>query len=430
MSDSCILSSVPIPPDGGVWPVVIVGCGAAGMLAGIFAGRGGVRPLLLETRSKPGAKIRVSGGGRCNVLPSQSELDDFHTEGSRNALKNLLASWPLAQCRTFFERELGVALKVEDTGKLFPVSDDAGEVLDALLAELARSGGQVIGGVRAEELVPLADAGDGARFEVVLSSGTRLRARSVVLATGGLSLPKTGSDGWGYTAAHKLGHIVHRRYPALVPLLCNDARWNELAGVSVVARLAALRGDKLVGERTGDLLFTHKGFSGPVALDISRFLTGPEREGVELVAGWHGLSVDAWDERLRKGGTRTVLLCLREWLPRRLVSVLIDLARVHPERKLSELSREERKRLSTLLGACPLPIAGDEGYKTAEVTGGGVALEDVSTKTLESRRVPGLYLCGEVLDVTGRIGGFNFLWAWVSGRRVGQSLASTPAPQT
>lgn len=429
MSDSCILSSVPASPEGGVWPVVIVGCGAAGMLAGIFAGRGGVRPLLLETRSKPGAKIRVSGGGRCNVLPSQSELDDFHTEGSRNALKNLLASWPLAQCRAFFERELGVALKAEDTGKLFPVSDDAGEVLDALLRELARAGGQVVGGVRAEELVPLAESGDGARFEVVLSNGARLRAHSVVLATGGLSLPKTGSDGWGYTAAHKLGHVVHRRYPALVPLLCGDARWNELAGVSVVARLAALRGDKLVGERTGDLLFTHKGFSGPVALDMSRFLTGPEHEGVELVAGWHGLTVDAWDERLRKGGTRTVLLCLREWLPRRLVSVLIDLARVHPERKLAELSREERKRLSTLLGACPLPISGDEGYKTAEVTGGGVALEDVSTKTLESRRVPGLYFCGEVLDVTGRIGGFNFLWAWVSGRRVGQSLASTPAPQ-
>ncbi|MFM7298604.1 MAG: NAD(P)/FAD-dependent oxidoreductase, partial [Planctomycetota bacterium] len=125
MSESRILSSVPASPEGGLWPVVIVGCGAAGMLAGIFAGRGGVRPLLLETRPKPGAKIRVSGGGRCNVLPSQSDLDDFHTEGSRNALKNLLASWPLAQCRAFFERELGVALKVEDTGKLFPVSDDA-----------------------------------------------------------------------------------------------------------------------------------------------------------------------------------------------------------------------------------------------------------------------------------------------------------------
>ena len=428
MSDSCILSSVPPSPEGGVWPVVIVGCGAAGMLAGIFAGRGGVRPLLLETRPKPGAKIRVSGGGRCNVLPSQSELDDFHTEGSRNSLKNLLASWPLAQCRAFFERALGVALKVADTGKLVPVSDDAGEVLGALLRELARVGGQVVGGLRAEELAPLADAADGARFEVLLSNGVRLRARSAVLATGGLSLPKTGSDGWGYTTAHKLGHVVHRRYPALVPLLCSDARWNELAGVSVVARLAALRGDKLVGESTGDLLFTHKGFSGPVALDMSRFLTGPDHEGIELVAGWHGLTVDAWDERLRKGGTRTMLLCLREWLPRRLVSVLIDLARVHPERKLAELSREERKRLSTLLGACPLPISGDEGYKTAEVTGGGVALEEVSTKTLESRRVPGLYFCGEVLDVTGRIGGFNFLWAWVSGRRVGQTLA-TPVPQ-
>lgn len=405
-----------------MWPLVIVGCGAAGMLAGIFAARGGVLPLLLETRPKPGAKIRVSGGGRCNVLPSQSSLDDFHTEGSRNALKNLLASWPLAQCRAFFERELGVALKVEDTGKLFPVSDDAGEVLDALLAELARVGATVLGGVRAEELTPLADAGDGARFELTLSGGTVLRARSVVLATGGLSLPKTGSDGWGYAVAHKLGHTVLRRYPALVPLLSGEGRFHALAGVSVVARVAALRGDKLLGERTGDLLFTHKGFSGPVALDMSRFITGPENEGVTLVAGWHGLTLDEWDERLRKGGTRTVLLLLREWLPRRLVSLLIELAKVDPERKLAELTREERRRLATALGACPLPVTGDEGYRTAEVTGGGVALEEVSTKTLESRRVPGLYFCGEILDVTGRIGGFNFLWAWVSGRRVGQSV--------
>lgn len=426
MSEPSIRESLPAPPEGGVWPVVIVGCGAAGMLAGIFAGRGGVRALLLETRPKPGAKIRVSGGGRCNVLPSEVAIEDFHSAGSRNALKNLLASWPLAQCRTFFERELAIQLKLEESGKLFPQSEDPGQILAALFGELARVGATIVGGVRAEELRALSDQADGARFELQLSGGSLLRAHSVVLATGGLSLPKTGSDGWGFNAAHKLGHSVLRRYPALVPLLTNDSRWTELAGVSVVARLSALRGDKLLGAQTGDLLFTHKGFSGPVVLDMSRYLTGSDGEGVQIVAAWHGIDTDGWDERLRRGGTRTVLLYLREVLPRRLVSTLIDLVHVKADRRLAELTREERKRLVAVLGACPLPITGDEGYRTAEVTGGGVALDEVSTKTLESRRVPGLYFCGEVLDVTGRIGGYNFYWAWVSGRKVGQSLAATP----
>ncbi|NUP95845.1 MAG: aminoacetone oxidase family FAD-binding enzyme [Planctomycetaceae bacterium] len=417
-----VVSAVPPAPEGGVWPLVIVGCGAAGMLAGIFAGRRGVRTLLLETRPRPGAKIRVSGGGRCNVLPSVSTLDDFHTEGSRNALKNLLASWPLTKVREFFESELGVALKVEDTGKVFPVSDDAGEVLDALLSELAHVGATVVGGVRAEELQTLENAADGARFELSLTGGSVLRARSVVLATGGLSLPKTGSDGWGFGVAHKLGHSVLRRYPALVPLETKHSRWHDLAGISLPVRLSAHKGDKLLATRTGDLLFTHKGFSGPVVLDMSRFITGPGNEDVTLVAGFGGRGFEEWDTLLRQGGTRTVLLCLREHLPRRLVSTLVEVAHVDPERKLAELPREERRRLVQTLGSCPLPIDGDEGYRTAEVTGGGVALEEVSTKTLESRRIPGLFFCGEILDVTGRIGGFNFLWSWISGRRVGESV--------
>jgi predicted Rossmann fold flavoprotein len=299
-------------------------------------------------------------------------------------------------------------------------------VVAALLRALAESGATLAAGVRAVSLARV-EVPDGERFEIATATGASILARNVILATGGQSLPKTGSDGWGYGAAYHLGHGVLRRYPALVPLLSAGRRWGELAGVSLVARVSAVRGERVLESRTGDLLFTHAGFSGPVVLDQSHWLTGPEREGVALVAAWHGLEPEDWEARLLDGGARTVAGLLRELLPRRLVGVLLELAGVHPERKLSELTREERKRLVRVLGRCPLETTGDEGYRVAEVTGGGVPLSEVSTRTLESRLAPGLYFCGEVLDVTGRIGGYNFLWAWVSGRRAGEAVAAAEA---
>jgi len=399
------------------WPLVVIGAGAAGLLAALFAARGGVRTLLVESHAKPGAKIRVSGGGRCNVLPARAEPGDFHTESSRNALRNILRSWPLDEVRAFFERDLGVALKVEDTGKLFPVSDDPSELTSALLGACERAGVTLRAGVRVRELRAL-----GASFELALASGERIRADHVALCTGGLSLPKTGSDGWGYQAAERLGHRLRPRYPALVPLLASDARWAELAGVSVRARLSALRGRERLEARSGDLLFTHRGFSGPVVLDISHCLARAGHQGVTLRAAWLGDDAAAWDARLSEGGARSVQSFARGQLPKRLADALVARSGVDPERRLARLTREERARLVEQLGDCPLEIAGDEGYRTAEVTGGGVPLEEVATRSLESRLVPGLYFAGEILDVTGRIGGFNFLWAWVTGRRVGLSV--------
>jgi hypothetical protein len=401
------------------WPFVVIGAGAAGLLAALFAARGGVRTLLIESHAKPGAKIRVSGGGRCNVLPSSVELADFHSEGSRNALRNVLFSWPLAEVREFFERDLGVALKVEPTGKVFPMSDDPSEVTHALLAACARAGVTLRAGVRVSALRTRESGG----FELALASGETLRAERVALCTGGLSLPKTGSDGWGDQAAERLGHTLRRRYPALVPLLASDSRWAGLAGVSVRARLSAVRGGKLLEARTGDLLFTHRGFSGPVALDISHQLARANHSGVKLVAAWLGEDERAWDARLREAGARSVQALTRARLPRRLADALVARAGVEPARACARLTREERTRLAVTLGACELEIAGDEGYRTAEVTGGGVPLEEVHTRTLESRRVPGLYFAGEILDATGRIGGFNFLWAWVTGRKVALVVA-------
>jgi hypothetical protein len=410
------------------WPVVVVGAGAAGLLAAIFAGRGGARVLLVETRPRPGAKIRVSGGGRCNVLPSRVTLEDFHTGGSDKALRNVLFSWPLEQVREFFEQDLVIPLKVEPTGKVFPQSERPQDVVEALLRECDRAGVTLLCDFCVVELHRSAPTpADPGGFELASAAGSRVGCDRLVLATGGLSMPKTGSDGGGFSMAHALGLPVRPTYPALVPLLGADARWRELAGVSVRAQLRAMRGDRLLEEREGDLLITHRGFSGPVVLDMSRHVTSPEADGVELHVHWGGSEACDWDALLRDGGARQVVTLVRERLPRRLADLLVALAGLPPERRASELPRDERLRLVACLESFPLPVRGNEGYATAEVTAGGVALKDVRLTTLESRAVPGLYLAGEMLDAVGRIGGYNFLWAWVTGRKAGLAVAAALA---
>ena len=414
------------PPEPTAYDVGIVGAGAAGLAAAIFAARAGRRVLLLESRPVPGAKIRVSGGGRCNVLPSRFSIDDFATEGSRHTMRKILLSWPLEDLRRFFEEELRVPLKVEATGKLFPVSDRSRDVIEALLAECIRVGVYLRGGRRVAA-VRAAECEESRGFDIDTDSGDRFAASRVIIATGGLSLPKTGSDGFGLEIARSLGHSVRTTYPALVPLIARDPLWGELAGLSVRARLRAQQGGKLLEECEGDFLFTHRGFSGPIVLDLSRHFTRPGVQSPSLTAAWRGGDAPDWDALLREPGKRPVAAVLRERLPRRLAERLLALAGVPGSRSTSELQREERARLVETLSACSLEISGDEGYERAEVTGGGVPLEEVSAATLESRIVPGLHLCGEMLDVIGRIGGYNFLWAWVTGRKAGEGAPSCPA---
>ena len=397
--------------------LAVVGAGAAGLFAALFAARGGVRTLLLETRPQPGAKIRVSGGGRCNVLPSVAELADFHTHGSRNSLRNLLFSWPLAEVRAFFERDLEIALVVEPTGKVFPASNDPREIVGALLAKCAEAGVELVCGFR---VVGLRRSADG--FELTSEDGRSVSAARVVLATGGLSLPKTGSDGGGLQMARELGHALVATHPALVPLLAADERWGTLAGIALPVELTVRHGDKPLEQRTGDFLFTHKGFSGPVVLDLSHHFTCPERERPRLFARFGG-AVD-WDAALVGGGAATAAVVLRKDVPRRLAALLLERAGVDAETRCAELTRASRLALVRELSDCELTLRGDEGYRTAEVTDGGIALADVEPRALESRRVPGLFFAGEMLDATGRIGGYNFLWAFVTGRKVGQGIAA------
>jgi predicted Rossmann fold flavoprotein len=404
-------------------PLVVVGAGAAGLLAAIAssqaAGRGR-RVLLLERTRDGGRKILVSGGGRCNVLPSQLEPARFVTGSSPNTLRKMLLSWPLAGQRRFFEEEVGLALVLEpETGKLFPASNSARQVRDGLVALARCRGVEIRFEVLVDGLIPRADGS----WSIELRGGGEIQAACVILATGGQSLPGTGSDGLGFELARRLGHTVHPTYPALTPLTAEPPRHAELAGISLDVTITAPGPGKGFTTR-GGFLFTHRGYSGPAVLDISHLavqsMDRPTRQ--PLLVQWTDLDAAAWDRALREG-SGSVAGLLRRHLPDRLADVLLGEGGVDSARPLHQLRREERLRLIELLTRYPLPWTGNEGYRKAEVTGGGVPLSEVDPRTLESRLRPGLFLCGEILDAFGPIGGHNFAWAWATGRAAGLGAA-------
>lgn len=377
--------------------------------------------VLLERTRKGGKKIVVSGGGRCNVLPSVVDPARFVTASSPRVLRRVLESWPLPEQRAFFEDDLGVPLRLEpETGKLFPASNRATDVRDALVDAARGAGADLRFDTLVTDLVP--DAGG---WRITLGGGESLQARAVVLATGGLSVPKTGSDGFGLRAAEALGHRLHSTYPALTPLTAAPAPHADLSGVSLDV---TVRAPKRKGgiETTGGFLFTHRGYSGPTVLDVSH-LTTLSRLGdgdrQPVLVQWADVDAEGWDAALQTPGPGTVLADLRRVLPARLADVLLAEADVPADRNRADLRRDERRRLVRVLTEYPLPWTGDEGYKKAEVTGGGVGLGEVDTGTMESRRSPGLFFCGEVLDAFGPIGGYNFFWAWATGRLAGRGVA-------
>lgn len=286
---------------------------------------------------------------------------------------------------------------------------------DGLLRLAARRGVETVFDTVVEDLVP-SEGG----WVIRLQERAAMRASAVILATGGLSLPGTGSDGTGLRIARRLGHTVHDTYPALTPLTLDPPRHKPLAGVSLEVGLEAPQ-PKGRFETRGGFLFTHRGYSGPTVLDVSHLAVRSRMRGgppQPLFVAWTGLSAEDWDRRLREGAG-AVATPLRRALPDRLVDMLLGEAGIDPARPLPQLRREERRKLVDLLTRYPLPWNGDEGYRKAEVTGGGVALAEVDPRTLESRLHPGLFLCGEILDAFGPIGGHNFSWAWATGRAAG-----------
>jgi predicted Rossmann fold flavoprotein len=405
--------------------VAVVGAGAAGLMAAIHAARGGqCGPVVaLDGARTLGAKILVAGGGRCNV--THHAVDETAFAGStRPAIRKVLRRFDVARTVEFFA-DLGVALKREETGKLFPVSDRARTVLDALV----RSAHDAGVAVRHPWRVEAVERVEGA-FVLSSAAGERLEADRVVLASGGRSLPKTGSDGHGYGIARRLGHSVTPRvFPGLVPLtLPRDHPLCALSGLSAPARLEVRSASgRRRARMEGSLLCTHFGVSGPAALDISRYLIDArfDDRGAALVVNWlPAVAPEALHAALRGLGPRTPGTLLERWIPDRLVRTLCAVAGVDAGRPGHRLTRQDRAALVRTLVEMPLPVTGDRGFNYAEVTAGGVPLSEVRLETMESRKCAGLYLCGEICDVDGRIGGFNFQWAWASGYVAGVSAGA------
>jgi predicted Rossmann fold flavoprotein len=402
--------------------VVVVGAGAAGLVAAIFAAERGADTILVERTADGGRKILISGGGRCNVLPSVLAAERFVTGSRPHLMRAMLKAWPLNEQRAFFERDLGIPLALEqETGKLFPRSDRARDVRDGLVQRARERG------VRLMFATSVTDVTSSSTGWRVQTSQGEIGANRVVLATGGLSVPTTGSDGTGLRIARTLGHREVPTYPALTPLLAgsaNGSRHAVLAGVSLTVRLRARVGTRTT-ETAGGFLFTHRGYSGPAVLDISHVATQAIEPPPVIRAQWSPLDAGGWTRELGAHGS-LVMTVLSRHIPARLAERLMIEAGVPSDRRGSDLRRAERIALVGHLSSYELPWTGDEGYKKAEVTGGGIALDEVDIRTLESRRCAGLYLCGEMLDTFGPIGGHNFAWAWATGRAAGLA-AGTPS---
>lgn len=393
-------------------------------MAAIFAAASGSRTTLLERTADGGRKILISGGGRCNILPARVDESRFVTDSSRNTLHKIVRSWPLTEQRAFFEDELALTLVEEtESSKLFPQSNRARDVRDGLLACAARRGAHVVMNTRVTDVVPV----ENRRWRVERDGDAPLECDAVIIATGGLSVPNTGSDGTGLSVLAKLGHTMHPTYAALTPVTAQPAPFAELSGVSLTVTInatSAARG----ATATGGFLFTHRGYSGPSVLDVSHVVVRSANDHTDpparIAVRWSRLDDAEWEIALRPSGTRTVAGAVRAEMPDRLASALIAAAGVDPARMLAELRREERRALIEALVRGELPWTGNEGYRKAEVTGGGLSLAEIDPRTMQSRRHPGLFVCGEVLDAFGPIGGYNFLWAWATGRAAGRGAAA------
>jgi predicted Rossmann fold flavoprotein len=410
--------------------VAIVGAGAAGLATAIFTRRfnPALSVVVLDGARRPGAKILVSGGSRCNVTNVAVSEADFWG-GPPAIVRRILRAFPVVDTVAFF-REIGVALHEEPGGKLFPDTNRARDVLDALLRETRRVGAVVSPAAR---VLDVEARGHGERFHVATAAGD-LRASRVVLATGGRALPKSGSDGAGYAFAQRAGHTIVATTPALVPLLLAPAGGvhAELSGVAHDVELT-VRVDGAVAIRlTGALLWTHVGVSGPVVLNASRHWLRAQLEerAVALTANvCAGRSFDvvdaAWQQLARTSPRSSVQTALGSMIPASVAAAFLRRLEIDGTIALAHLSRDDRRRLVGALVAWPLPVTGSRGYTYAEATAGGVALTEIDARTMASRLCPGLSLVGEILDVDGRIGGVNFQWAWSSGSVAGRALAST-----
>jgi len=400
----------------GCWDVVVVGAGAAGLLAAIRAAERGRHTLLLEKNRQAGVKILMSGGTRCNITHATDNRGIVEAFGRPGRfLHSALAALSVQETVELIEAE-GVPTKVEETGKVFPVSNKAADVLGALLRRLRRSGATLALQEPVQDL-----CSNGGSFALT-TSHRMVTASSVILTSGGQSYPGSGTTGDGYGFAARLGHTIITPRAALVPVTVAAPWVADLRGVTIPdVSVRVWEDDLCLARRRGSLLFAHFGLSGPVVLDVSSVISRhprPESLTLEIDFLPH-LPEPALDELLRSeaiaSGKKQLAGILTGHLPRRLCETLLALFGMAGDRKAAGLRKIDRGKLVEAAKRLRLTITGTLGFKKAEVTTGGVALDEIDSRTLQSKQVPGLFIAGEILDLDGPIGGYNFQAAFSTG---------------
>jgi len=397
------------------WDAIVIGAGAAGMMCAAVAGQRGARVLLIDHAERLAEKIRISGGGRCNFTNLHTRPENF-LSANPHFCRSVLARYTPADFVALV-RKHRIGYHEKHKGQLF-CDESSEQIIDMLRAECDAGGVRWARPCRVERI-----GTRGSLFEVVTGQGTHT-ARRVVIATGGLSIPKIGATDFGHRIARQFGLRVVATAPALVPLTFAAEAWQPfvpLAGISLEVDVRCGR-----GRFTEDLLFTHRGLSGPAILQISSFWNPGEALRIDLAPQLAG---DALAKALieRKADSRQNLAnALTAVLPRRLADGWLALQNLRADQRLADTGDRALCALAGSLHDWTLAPSGSEGYRKAEVTRGGVDTDQLSQSTLETRRVPGLHFIGEVVDVTGWLGGYNFQWAWASGFAAGQAIGPQP----
>lgn len=424
--------------------VIVVGGGAAGMMAAAAAAEGGGKVCLIEKNEKLGKKLFITGKGRCNVT-NAAEMETLFGNVCTNGkfLYSAFYDYDNRAVMRFLETA-GCPLKVERGDRVFPVSDHASDVTAAFERELKRLGVETVLNTAVKKLITeRLDDGERERVTGVrLADGRELAADKVIVCTGGLSYPSTGSTGDGYRFAEETGHAVTERKPALVPLNIRETWCAELMGLSLKnVGVCMERGGKRLYQGFGEMLFTHFGVSGPLILSASSFYYGGKMSGKDAAhvgkEAVHGkaeetrlyvdlkpaLDEEQLDRRILRdfedNKNRQFKNSLGGLFPARLIPVMVELSGIQPDRKVNEITREERRSFVRLIKRLPLTVSGTRGFEEAIVTRGGVSVRDVNPSTMESKRVSGLYFAGEVLDLDALTGGFNLQIAWSTGHLAG-----------
>lgn len=397
--------------------VVIVGGGASGIMAAITARRQGAQVTILERNPRIGKKILVTGNGRCNYTNINADISCYNGNNPKFAYNALALFSPQATI-DFFEK-LGIAHKVEDGGKVFPMSDQASSFLDVFLYELSQSGIKVITDAMVLKIEKKKNT-----FQIHLAKGEVLRGDKVIIATGGKAMPSTGSDGNGYQLAQSLGHTITETFPGLVQLKLEGLFFNQIAGVKFVGTAAILdKNNKILASDRGDILFANYGISGPPILQLSRKageLLQKNQKAILKVTVIDKIDQEnlktILKERFRNDPKKALDFSLVGLVNKRLIPVLLKEAGITDlKRSSANISNREVDKIARILTDWRFLVTGTKSWPSAQVTAGGVDTNEINPQTMESKIIQGLYFAGEIVDIDGQCGGFNLQWAWSSG---------------